>query len=266
MKKTRTVAAFLAATSLLSGVALANDAVKPATAPPVTAAQQAADKDVGKLSKDGAQAFRDLHPARIAIFDADPTLAKSLIGKAQAALAKAKTDEAVYTKAEADLRSPDKHAAMAKAADAKTADAKTADAKTADAKTGDAKASAQPTAWLPVDGQLTLGEDFVATPTKAAAVATANKSLEKGDRKSAIDQLKLAGVDMNFVLAVVPLNQTTTDVDQAASLIGQGKYYEGNALLKKVEDGVRFDMVNVLGIPQKAAAPAATTGSTAAPK
>lgn len=266
MKKTRTVAAFLAATSLLSGVALANDAVKPATAPPVTAAQQAADKDVGKLSKDGAQAFRDLHLARIAIFDADPTLAKSLIGKAQAALAKAKTDEAVYTKAEADLRSPDKHAAMAKAADAKTADAKTADAKTADTKTADGKASTQPTAWLPVDGQLTLGEDFVATPTKAAAVATANKSLEKGDRKSAIDQLKLAGVDMNFVLAVVPLNQTTTDVDQAASLIGQGKYYEGNALLKKVEDGVRFDMVNVLGTPQKAAAPAATTGSTAAPK
>jgi len=256
MNKTRTVAAFLAATSLLSGVALANDAVKPATAPPVTAAQQAADRDVGKLSKDGAQAFRDLHLARIAIFDADPTLAKTLIGKAQASLAKAKTDEAIYTKAEADLRSPDKHAAMAKASDAKAADAKTAEA----------KASTQPTAWLPVDGQLTLGEDFVATPTKAAAVATANKSLEKGDRKSAIDQLKLAGVDMNFVLAVVPLNQTTTDVDQAASLIGQGKYYEGNALLKKVEDGVRFDVVNVLGTPQKAPASAATTGSTAVPK
>jgi hypothetical protein len=281
MNKTRTVAAFLAATSLLSGVALANDAVKPATAPPMSAAQQAADKDVGRLSKDGAQAFRDLHLARIAIFDADPTLAKTLIGKAQASLAKAKTDEAVYTKAEADLRSPDKHAAMAKAVDAKasdaqaadaktavakTADAKAADAKTADAKTAETKASTQPTAWLPVDGQLTLGEDFVATPTKAAAVATANKSLEKGDRKSAIDQLKLAGVDMNFVLAVVPLNQTTTEVDQAASLIGQGKYYEGNALLKKVEDGVRFDVVNVFGTPQKGAAPAATTGSTAAPK
>jgi hypothetical protein len=276
MNKTRTVAAFLAATSLLSGVALANDAVKPATAPPMSAAQQAADKDVGRLSKDGAQAFRDLHLARIAIFDADPTLAKTLIGKAQASLAKAKTDEAVYTKAEADLRSPDKHAAMAKAADAKASDAKTADAKaadakaadakTADAKTAETKASTQPTAWLPVDGQLTLGEDFVATPTKAAAVATANKSLEKGDRKSAIDQLKLAGVDMNFVLAVVPLNQTTTEVDQAASLIGQGKYYEGNALLKKVEDGVRFDVVNVFGTPQKGAAPAATTGSTAAPK
>ncbi len=263
MNKTRTVATFLAATSLLGGVALANDAAKPATATPMSAAQQAADKDVGKLSKDGAQAFRDLHLARIAIFDADPTLAKTLIGKAQASLAKAKTDESVYTKAEADLRTPNKHAAMAKASDA---NAEKADTKTTGAKSSETKASTQPTAWLPVDGQLTLGEDFVATPTKAAAVATANKSLEKGDRKSAIDQLKLAGVDMNFVLAVVPLNQTTTEVDQAASLIGQGKYYEGNALLKKVEDGVRFDVVNVLGTPQKGTAPAATTGSTAAPK
>lgn len=261
MTKTRTVAAFLAATSLLSGIAFANEAVKPEAAPPITAAQQAADQDVGKLSKDGAQAFRDLHLARIAIFDADPTLAKDLIGKAQALLAKAKTDEAVYTKAEAELRGLAKHSDTAKAADgAKAADAKAADAgKSSDA----AKATAQPTAWLPVDGQLTLGEDFVATPAKAAAVATANKSLEKGDRKGAVDQLKLAGVDVNFVLAVVPLNQTATDVDQAANLIGQGKYYEGNALLKRVEDGVRFDVVDMVGGPQKTAAPAVATTGTA---
>ncbi|MCJ2045031.1 YfdX family protein [Methylobacterium sp. J-078] len=253
MTKTRKVAAFLAATSLLGGVAFANDAVKTPAAPPVSAAQQAADTDVGKLSKDGAQAFRDLHLARIAIFDADPTLAKDLIGKAQASLTKAKTDEAVYTKAEADLRGPAKPAGTTRGGDT--------------AKANDpAMASTQPTAWLPVDGQLTLGEDFVATPTKAAAVATANKSLEKGDRKAAVDGLKLAGVDVNFVLAVVPLNQTTTEVDQAAKLIGQGQYYEGNALLKKVEDGVRFDVVDVLGAPQKPATPAAATASTAPQK
>jgi hypothetical protein len=256
MMKTRPIAAFLAATSLFGGVALANEAVKTPTPPPVSAAQQAADRDVGKLSKDGAQAFRDLHLARIAIFDADPARAKTLIGQAQAALAKARTDEAVYTKAEADLHSPAKQAKTASQAEtAKSVDT----AKPADAAT----ASAEPKAWLPVDGQLTLGEDFVATPTKAAAVATANKSLEKGDRKAAVDGLKLAGVDVNFVLAVVPLNQTVTDVDQAAGLIGQGKYYEGNALLKKAEDGVRFDVVDVLGTPQKTATPAAATASAA---
>ncbi|MGU3362632.1 YfdX family protein [Methylobacterium sp. M6A4_1b] len=259
MTKTRTVAAFLAATALLGGVALANDAAKIPALPPVGAAQQAADADVGKLSKDGAQAFRDLHLARIAIFDADPTLAKDLIEKAQASLAKAKTDAAVYTKAEADLRGPAQPAGTTKNADT----AKNADT-TKNA--GPAQASAQPTAWLPVDGQLTLGEDFVATPTKAAAVATANKSLEKGDRKAAMDGLKLAGVDVNFVLAVVPLDQTSTEVGQAAKLIGQGQYYEGNALLKKVEDGVRFDVVDVLGTPRKTATPAAATASTAPQK
>jgi hypothetical protein len=260
MTRTRTVAAALVAASLLGGVAFANDKATPHAAAPNAAAQQVADRDVGKLSKDGAQAFRDLHLARIAIFDADPNTAKALIGKAQAALTKAKTDDAVYMKAEADLRGPTKASDKGKAADkTKTSDqTKTADhEKTAEA----AKASTQAIAWLPVDGQLTLGEDFVATPTKAAAVSDANKSLEKGDRKAAIDRLKLADVDMNFVLAVVPLNQTTTDVDQAASLVGQGKYYEANAMLKKVEDGVRFDMVDVVGLPNKAA-----TATPAAPQ
>ena len=46
-----------------------------------------------------------------------------------------------------------------------------------------------PTAWLPVDGGLTLGEDFVATPAKAAGVAKANDQLKKGDHKQAMETL-----------------------------------------------------------------------------
>ncbi len=249
MTRFRTVAAFVAATTILGGVAFAEEAAKPPAPPPISAAQQAADRDVARLSKDGTQAFRDLHLARIALFDADPARAKELVDKAQAALVKARTDDAVYRKAEADLRTPAKAGAAVKPPEpTKPADG--------------AKPATQPVAWLPVDGQLTLGEDFVATPTKAAAVATANKSLEKGDRKAAMDQLKLAGVDVNVVLAVVPLDRTTTDVDQAASLIAQGKYYEGNALLKRVEDGVRFDVVDLVAMPGKTASPAAAVTGT----
>lgn len=261
MTRIRTVAAFLAATTILGGVAFAKDAAKPPATPPISAAQQAADRDVARLSKDGTQAFRDLHLARIAIFDADPARAKDLVGKAQAALVKARTDDAVYRKAEADLRAPAKPGDAAKPGTA----AKAVDgAKAADStkSANSTKSATQPVAWLPVDGQLTLGEDFVATPTKAAAVATANKSLEKGDRKAAMDQLKLAGVDVNVVLAVVPLDQTTTEVDQAATLIAQGKYYEGNALLKRVEDGVRFDVVDLVAMPGKTASPAAAVTGT----
>ncbi|MCJ2034642.1 YfdX family protein [Methylobacterium sp. J-068] len=257
MTKTKTLVAILATTSMLGGVAFANEG---AMAPhPVSAAQRAADQDVGKLSKDGAQAFRDLHLARLAIYNADPTQAKELIGKAQAAFAKAKTDDAVYMKAESALKGAAAKPAAATASAATPAPAAAASTPAAATSAPATTPAAQPTAWLPVDGQLTLGEDFLATPAKTSAVADANKSLEKGDRKAAIEKLKLADVDVNFVLAVVPLTQTTSDVDQAATLISQGKYYEANAALKKAEDGLRFDVVDVVGLPKAAAkAPAST--------
>ncbi|MGE7418204.1 YfdX family protein [Methylobacterium tarhaniae] len=252
------VAAALVATTVLGGAAYATEQATKPVATQESAAQRAVDNDVGKLSKDGAQAFRDMHLARLAIFDADPAQAKSLIAKAQAALGKAKSDDAVFLKAESELKTPaDLAAAKAAKAD-KAADAKATDAKATDAKTADAKpASKDKVAWVPVDAQLTLGEDFLATPEKASAVTDANKSLAKGDQKGAIETLRLAHVDVNFVMAVMPLDKTTADVNQAATLINQGKYYEANAVLKTAEDGMRFDVIDAIGIPK-----ANVTGST----
>ncbi|AWN48829.1 hypothetical protein DK419_22790 [Methylobacterium terrae] len=245
MSYRKSLVAALVATTVLGGAAYATEqAAKPA-AVQESAAQRAVDQDVGKLSKDGAQAFRDMHLARIAIFDADPAQAKTLIGKAQAALAKAKADDAVFNKAEADLKTPAELAA--------TKDKAAADRKAEAPATRDA-VSKDKVAWVPVDAQLTLGEDFLATPEKASAVTEANKSLAKGDQKGAIETLKLAHVDVNFVMAVLPLDKTVTDVNQAATLIGQGKYYEANAALKTAEDAMRFDVIDAVGIPQKGAA------------
>jgi hypothetical protein len=204
----RSVAAALVAATFLGGAAYAAEQAARPAATQETPAQKAIDQDVGKLSKDGAQAFRDMHLARIAIFDADPAQAKSLIGKAQAALAKAKTDDAVFTRAEADLRTQSDMAA-------------------------------------PKD---------TATSDKTAAQPAAKDTASKGDQKGAIEKLKLAHVDVNFVMAVLPLDKTTADVNQAATLIGQGKYYEANAALKTAEDGMRFDVIDAVGLPQKAAA------------
>lgn len=79
-----------------------------------------------------------------------------------------------------------------------------------------------------------------------------------------MEKLKLADIDVNFTMAVLPLNKTVADVDQAASLIGQGKYYEANAILKTAQDGMRFDIVDAVGTPQKGAANTAPkTGGTA---
>lgn len=263
MSYRKSLAVALVATTFLGGAAYATEQATRPVATQESAAQRAVDQDVGKLSKDGAQAFRDMHLARIAIFDADPSQAKSLIAKAQAALTKAKTDDAVFLKAESELKTPADMATAKtdKTADAKTADAKPADTKNTDAKTAEAKpASKDKVAWVPVDAQMTLGEDFIATPEKASAVTEANKSLAKGDQKGAIEKLRLAHVDVNFVMAVLPLDKTTADVNQAAALINQGKYYEANAALKTAEDGMHFDVIDAIGLPK-----AGVMGSAAKP-
>lgn len=244
------LASVLVATTMLGSVAYAAEqAARPATVQE-SQARKTADKDVGRLSKDGAQAFRDIHLARVAIFDADPTRAKDLIGKAQSALTKAKADEAVFMKAEADLRGP---AGIAAGKAPNAGDA------ASDGKADATPAATDAVAWLPIDAQLSLGESFVATPEKAAAVADANKSLHKGDKQAALEKLKLADINVTFTMAVLPLDKTTADVDQAASLIGQGKYYEANALLKSSEDRMRFDVVDAVAVPKTAGAKATET-------
>ncbi len=255
MNRFSTLVTVLAASTILAGAAAAADqAAAPSApthatlpAPHETTAQKSVDRDIVKLSTDGAAAFRDLDGARVAIFDADPDTAKALIGKARDALGTAKTDESIFVKAEADLKQPAsaKSDATAKASTNKTP------------KSGDvanATSSTQPIAWLPIDGQLTLGEDFVATPQKSAAMSDANKSLAKGDQKGAVEKLKLAGVNVSYTMAVLPLEQTTSDVEQAAKLIDQGQYYQANVILKHAEDGMRFDIVDATAMPKTVAA------------
>lgn len=241
----KSMAAALVFTTILGGTAYAAEQA----AQHGSAQTSMVDKDVGRLSKDGAQGFRDLQLTRLAIFEANPAQAKDMIGKAQAAFAKAKTDDAQFTKAEADLKTQADLAGHKGTMQAATNGAK--------------PASKEQVAWVPVDAQLTLGDDFVATPEKASAVTEANKNLAQGDQKGALDKLKLAHVDVNFTMAVLPLNKTISDVDQAANLIGQGKYYEANAVLKTAQDAMRFDVIDAVALPQKAGA---ATASTTAPQ
>jgi len=244
MATRKSVTAALVITTFLGGSAYAAEQATQQAVTQPSAAQKAVDQDVGKLSKDGAQAFRDLQMTRLAIFEANPSQAKDMIAKAQAAFQKAKTDDSVFNKAEADLKAP------ADMAGGKPAPSGTAHTNKAP--------SNEQVAWVPVDAQLTLGDDFVATPEKASAVTEANKNLSQGDQKGALDKLKLAHVDVNFTMAVLPLDKTVTDVNQAATLIEQGKYYEANAVLKSAQDRVRFDVIDAVALPQKATA--ATAG------
>ena len=102
-----------------------------------------------------------------------------------------------------------------------------------------------------MDGSLTLGEDYTETPKKSAGVAKANELLKKGEHKQAMDTLKLANIDVSFVMEVAPLDKTTSGIKEASRLIEAGKYYEANQALKGVEDGFRFDVTDVDSTPKK---------------
>ncbi len=237
------VPALIAALTLTT--VLASGAVWAATAqdsnPSISSQQKMADKDFGKLSADGTQAFQDLTLSRLAIFDGRIDDAKKFVQEADTDFNKAKTDETVFTKAEADLKAPSRQTTPQKG----TAQA--------EQKSNSADAMRKPVAWLPVDATVTIDEDYKLNPTKTAAVEEANKSLKNGDRKGAMEKLKLADIDTNIILAVVPVEKTMNEVHQAAQLINSGKYYEGSQMLKQAQDNERFDVADITDIPKKSA-------------
>lgn len=275
MTRLKTLAAALAATTLLAGAAAAADQAATAAhgtaAAPMNPQMKKAETEVDRLSADGIAAYRDVHLARLAIYDAKPDQARMFVSHAQSSLDKAKGDETAFTKAEADLKPP---AGMDTAATMGADGRKAADPEAA----GKPAPSHAAVKWLPVDAQLVLADDFVArNKDQQKAVDEANQHLKAGDRKGAMDRLKLAGVDVDFTLAVVPLDKTTQDVDQAAKLIQDGKYYEANSALKAAEDGIRYDVIDTTAVPKATAAAtpsqdkgkagagaAETTGSTKA--
>ncbi len=207
----------------------------------MTPQQISADKDFGKLSADGAGGFQDLALARLAIYDGRIDDAKKFVTQADAAFNKAKTDETVFNKAESDLKPPvDKNAAPSKSA--------------AVAEPADASKAAQmekPIAWLPVDGSIMIDEDYTASTSKTAAVADANKSLKGGDRKGALEKLKLADMKVVVVMAVLPVEQTIKKLDQAVAMINDGKYYEASQELRQVQASERFDVVEDVATPSR---------------
>lgn len=240
------IALLAVGTMLAGGAAFADQQASSAATPPPGHAAML--KDYGKLSADGARAYQDLTLARLAIFDGRPADAKKYVDDADTGFNKAKGDESVFTQAESTLRT---HVAQKSGSMGTSA---------ADAKAGSASNNAssndsdvnKAVAWLPVDGAISINEDFAAKPEKAKAVQDANKSLAQGDKKGAMEKLKLAEIDTSVTLAVVPLQQTIDDVNQAKQLIDSGKYYEGSQKLRAVQNATIVTIADMPGTPPKA--------------
>ena len=66
-----------------------------------------------------------------------------------------------------------------------------------------------------------------------------------------MQKLKVAGVEVAIVLAVMPIDSTIAKVHKAAELIDAGKYYEGGQQLRLAQGDERFDTMGNLGTPKE---------------
>lgn len=191
---------------------------------------ETAARDYTKLSEDGFSAFRNIHLARLALFDGKVGKAKKFVSNAQSALTKADTDDAAFVSAMADLQPP-------KAA-------KKPHGKPANIDVN------QKIKWLPIDAEMALTEEYVVIPKNQAAVAKANTQLKQGDRKGAIDTLQVAGVDLEYSTVLLPIEHTKTALKSTVKELDSDKYYQANLTLKGIEDSMMVDVSDVLAEPE----------------
>lgn len=163
-----------------------------------------------KLSQDGYNVLRDIRAARVAIFNGDPHAAKRYVKKANHDLTRARKDETV-----------------------------------AKGKGGKENGN-----WIPIDGQLVISDNIVATPEKTTHFKIGNKKIKEGKTEEAIKDLKLAEVDVGFTRVLLPLNETTKQLHTATHLIGKQNYYEANMALKAAEDGLNMETVMLVEAPK----------------
>lgn len=198
----------------LTGVMAAD--TQPAEVPAKAEGQSAsktAEKDLVRVSNDAMMAMRSLRGARFAIFDGQPAEAR-------------KDVDAAVTEIANTVRDADKFAI-----DTKTP-----------ARKGDT--------YVPYDASLTVADTFVPSEENKKHIAKANEHLHKGEKKQALEALKLGNVGVAFTTWLIPVKFAQQHINDAARLIADGKYYEANLALKAVDDAVVAELVGVDEVPK----------------
>ena len=204
--------------------AVANDTVSTAT--------MGVQRDLMRLSDEGRQAMISVREARMALFNGDPRLASDALTRAQAMLKVAKVDEPIEI---TDVTTSVGGKVVAE------------------------DLAAQRGNLVPIDGRVMVDENFVKSATQKTHVAKAGEHLKQGRTKEAANELKLAEVDASYSRVLMPLQTTRKLVNEAATFVGEKKYYDANLALKAAEDGLMVDSVIVSEAPKAAKAPASKT-------
>lgn len=170
------------------------------------------EKDFVKVSEDALMSMRDLHGARLAIFNGQPERARTFVDAAVARIGAAVQDAEKFAL--------------------------------------DTKAPKADDSYVPFDASLTVLNDFEPTAENEKHIAKANEHLHKGEQKDAIEALKLAEIDVAVTASMIPVKFAKEHIDQAAKLVGERKYYEANLALKAVDDEVVVQTFAIDAVPK----------------
>ncbi|ECE8261327.1 YfdX family protein [Salmonella enterica subsp. enterica serovar Hvittingfoss] len=187
----------------VSGAAFADTGAAPQAtgSSPLTASQW---RTVDKIAKIGNEAMQDVQLARVSLFNGDTKSAKKLLSDAQQKINDDKTDWTKFIKK-------------------------------------DKKTPVDGDNYIVINASMSISEDYQASDEKTKAIKNANEKLKKGDKKGAIETLKLAGITVVENEVLMPLKQTRTDIQKAIALFDDGKYYQANLMLLSAEEGVILD-------------------------
>jgi len=203
-------------TGMITTVAQPAFATEPHAA---TSTAKKADKDkltqdeLTKISSDAMIAMRNIHDARLSIFNGHPAQARTYIDAATTRINATDSDAAKYAVDSKQKKKPDD-------------------------------------TYVAYDETLIVDDKYVPTDKKAKHIANADKHLHHGNKKAAIEELKLADIDVSVDMSLVPVKFAKHEINIARKLVDNGKYYEANLALKSVQDSVISEIVSTEGKPK----------------
>jgi len=212
--KIKTSIVSLAAAGLIaaSPLALLGNAAAATSEEVAQPAADTQDQAIIKTVDEAYQGLRQVHAARVAIFN----------GETDVALQHVTAAEADFTAVEKTL---DTHQIKA------------------------ASASGEADAYIPFDMQIGLAEGFVPSQEMTGKLQEANQLFQQGNHRNAVDVLRLANIDITVNAGLVPAKSSLARVQGAIKLIDDKKYYEANLALKALEDSVVFESYDADTLP-----------------
>lgn len=183
------------------------------------ARKEVVERALMQLSQDGFSAVRAIRAARIALFNGNPESVSPLLESAAASLRAAEKDATPFAVKVSE---------------------------TVNVKSGEITTQSQKLDLIPIDATLALADNYVPTSENSAHIAKANEHIKKGAQTEAMEELRLAQVDLKYTRVLMPIEATKKRVDEAIELVRQRKYYEANLALKGVDDGLTVETVTLV--------------------